>query len=228
MKLSWEAHPKQIASITLVGSALGDDFVPKKSDINSVFVLDKMDFEVIKTLAQLGKKYKKHGVAAPLLMTPDYIQSSTDVFPVEFLSFKVLHQTVLGDDPFVDLDIKLTDLRHQCERDLKAKLIGLRQGYLATLGDAKFLLQHMQDLLPAMLPIFRAFLLLNGQTPQPDFTQTIENLQGTISVDLSVFGDLLAMRRGKQTLPKTSAYEVFERFYQTTDQLGRICDEMDV
>lgn len=223
-----ELHPQQITSITLVGSALGQDFVPKKSDINSVFVLAKMDFTVIQTLAQLGKKHRKHAVAAPVLMTPDYIQSSTDVFPVEFLSFKVLHHTVLGEDPFSALELKRADLRHQCERDLKAKLIGLRQGYLATLGDARYLLQQMQGLLPAMIPVFRAFLLLQAQEPQPGFSATIEQLERTMELDLSVFRDLLAMRRGHQTPPKDQAFELFRRFYETTDQLGQICDEMDV
>jgi len=51
------SYQDKIHSITITGSALTDDFDPKKSDINSVFVLTKMDLKFLELLAPLGKKY---------------------------------------------------------------------------------------------------------------------------------------------------------------------------
>ena len=78
---------ENIHSIHIVGSAVTEDFNEKTSDINSVFVLKKMDLKFIELLAPLGKRYKKKGIAAPLIMTPEYINNSLDVFPIEFLDF---------------------------------------------------------------------------------------------------------------------------------------------
>ena len=43
---------------------------------------------------------------------------------------KLFHLTVFGEDIFQDVNIENSNLRHQCERELKVKLIGLRHGYL--------------------------------------------------------------------------------------------------
>jgi len=88
----------RIHSIHVTGTAVTDDFDDKFSDVNSVVVLKQMDLKFLEVLAPLGKKYGKESVAAPLVMTPEYIQNSLDVFPIEFLNFKLVHATVVGED----------------------------------------------------------------------------------------------------------------------------------
>ena len=66
-------YSENIHSIHVVGSAVTEDFNEKTSDINSVVVLKEMDLKFIELLAPLGKRYKKKGIAAPLIMTPEYI-----------------------------------------------------------------------------------------------------------------------------------------------------------
>jgi len=126
-----DKYKDKIHSIHITGSALTDDFSSGASDINSIIVLNKMDLKFLEDFAPLGKKFGKKQISSPLIMTPDYITSSLDVFPVEFLTIKLLHKTVFGEDIFNDLEINSSDLRYQCERELKVKLIGLRQGYLS-------------------------------------------------------------------------------------------------
>ena len=74
-------YREKIDSIHITGTAVTDDFDEKISDVNSVIVLVKMDLKFLELLAPLGKKYGKQRVAAPLIMTPEYIKSSLDVFP---------------------------------------------------------------------------------------------------------------------------------------------------
>src|SRR3990172_1460892 len=127
-------HASNIHSFHLVGSAVIPDYNEKLSDINSVIVLKKMDLRVLAFLAPLGKKYGKKRIAAPLVMTPEYIETSLDAFPIEFLDFRLIHKTVYGHDLLQDLRITMTNLRLECEREIKTKLIGLRQGYISSLG----------------------------------------------------------------------------------------------
>ena len=84
------AYRGKIHSIHITGTAVTDDFDEATSDANSVVVLEQMDLRFLKLLAPLGKKYGKQKVAAPLIMTPDYINSSLDVFPIEFLNIKLI------------------------------------------------------------------------------------------------------------------------------------------
>ncbi|HAV43580.1 TPA: hypothetical protein DCX15_06170 [bacterium] len=53
-----------------------------------------MDLGFLKLIATLGKKYSRNKVAAPLIMTPRYIERSLDVFPIEFLNLKLIHTAV--------------------------------------------------------------------------------------------------------------------------------------
>ena len=156
-------YKDNIHSIHITGSALTDDFDPKTSDINSVFILQDMDLKFLELLAPMGKKYGKKKIAAPLIMTPDYIMKSLDVFPIEILNIKLLHYTVMGEDLFQDLEINRSDLRYQCERELKVKLIGLRQGYIATAGDRKTLTAGFVDSFSGYIPLLRAVIVLLGK-----------------------------------------------------------------
>ena len=56
-------YKDNIHSIHITGSALTDDFDPKISDINSVFILQEMDLKFLELLAPLGKKYGKKKIS---------------------------------------------------------------------------------------------------------------------------------------------------------------------
>ena len=158
-----EHHQDLIHSVHIVGSALTRDFDPRNSDINSVVILNQMNLKFLEFLAPLGKKYGKKRIAAPLIMTPGYIDKSLDVFPIEFFNIQTLHFTVLGEDVFQDLDIKKSDLRRQCEQELKIKLMGLRQGYIAAAGDQKILARGFAESFSGYMPLFKSIISLLGK-----------------------------------------------------------------
>ena len=67
----------------------------------------------------------KAKIAAPLIMTQDYIQNSLDSFPLEFLEIQQHHLCLFGQDSFAELSFYQPHLRLQCERELKSMLIGM-------------------------------------------------------------------------------------------------------
>ena len=155
-----ENSAAQIHSIYLVGGVLTEDYPEKASKIDSVIVLQKMDLAFLDVLAPLGKKYGKQGLAAPLIMDPGYIHSSVDVFPLEFLNFKLLHHTLYGEDLFAGLAINRQELRYQCERELKGKLIWLHRIYVSAMGDRKVLAGDIVRHFDGYLPLFRGIVHL--------------------------------------------------------------------
>ena len=213
-----------IDSIYITGSALTADFDSKKSDINSVFVLKKMDFNFLSVLAPLGKKYGKKGVAAPLIMTPEYILNSLDVFPIEFLNIKLLHHTVFGEDLFGDLEIKKADLRYQCERELKVKLIGLRQGYLSAAGDRRVITQNFVNSITGYIPLFRGIIVLFGKEPPVTNSDVLTLLQAATGVNTDVFKTVLKEKRERTKLSLEGLNNLFEAYYNTTEKLGEVTD----
>jgi hypothetical protein len=221
-------YGENVHSIYVTGSALTEDFVPSVSDVNSVFVLREMDLKFLEVLAPRGRKYRKQNVAAPLIMTPEYVKNSCDVFPIEFLNIKLLHETVFGEDIFVGIEISRADLRHQCERELRVKLIGLRQGYLSTMGDAKAITEGLTASIKGHMPLFRSIVNLKGGDPPLLQDEVIRALSGATGVDCSVFQKVLRGKREKLKLSIEELNALFEDYYAATERLMRIVDEIQV
>jgi len=220
------SYKDNIHSITITGSALTDDFDPGKSDINSVFVLSEMDLKFLKLLAPLGKRYRKKRIAAPLIMTPEYIMNSIDVFPLEFLNIKLLHKTIFGEDLFCDLEINRFDLRLQCERELKVRLIGLRQGYISCLGNSKMLMDMFVESFSGYIPVFRGIILLLGKEPPLLNHDVLAILEDVSGVNTSAFKNILKQKKQKTKLIMGQLNTIFEDYYAAIEKLGDITDDI--
>jgi len=220
-----DKYKDKINSIHITGSALTDDFNSSTSDINSIIVLNKMDLNFLEDFAPLGKKFGKKQVSSPLIMTPDYILSSLDVFPVEFLTIKMLHKTVFGDDIFNDLEINNSDLRYQCERELKVKLIEIRQGYLSSLGNRNFLANGFISSFSGYIPLFRGIIVLLGKAPSRKNEEVLTTLQNVSDVNLDVFKTVLKAKKDKTKLSIEILNSIFKEYYKAIEKLGNITDE---
>lgn len=222
-----KSHKDNIHSITIFGSALTDDFDPEKSDVNSVLVLNKMDLGFLEVLASLGKTYGKKGISAPLIMTPEYVMHSVDVFPIEFLNIKLLHETLFGEDLFQPLVIERKDLRLQCERELKVRLIGLRQGYISSMGDAKILSELFINTISGYIPLFRGVILLLRKEPPLKNEDVLQVLKDASGVNTQVFKTMLRQKRQKTKLAISHLNEIFKDYYAAVEKLGDITDGIE-
>ena len=221
-----QRHKEIIHSITITGSALTNDFDPEISDVNSVFVLHAMDLEFLEFLAPLGKTYGKKRIASPLIMTPEYILNSLDVFPMEFLNIRLLHETIFGEDIFQNLVIDRSDLRLQCERELKARLIGLRQGYLSSSGDAKILTDLFINTISGYIPLFRGIILILGKEPPTRNEDVLTVLEEVSGVNTRVFGTVLKQKKQKTKLTMDRLNTMFKDYYAAVEKLGDITDDI--
>ncbi|MBI4825430.1 MAG: hypothetical protein HY807_03280 [Nitrospirae bacterium] len=217
-------HQDMIHSIYVTGTAITDDFDKKRSDVNSIFVLKEMDLDFLELIAPLGKKYGKNKVAAPLVMTPYYINTSLDVFPVEFLNFKLIHQTVFGIDLLKGLEINLSDLRHQCEREIKSKLIWLRQGYISSQGDRKLLAEGLAGSITGYIPLFRGIIVLLGKETPVKQSAVIRSLSAASGINTDIFAKVLSEKHEKAKHSSEELNAIFKDYYKATEELGRIID----
>ena len=92
-----------------------------------------------------------------------------------------------GEDIFKDLPIEGQDLRLQCERELKAKLLLLRESFLQAHGKAGPLRELVHRSLPAFISIFKALLYLKGGR----IPETHETLLPAIAENFGLDGGLL-------------------------------------
>jgi hypothetical protein len=216
-----------IHSVHIVGSALTQDYDPNVSDINSVLVLHEMDLGFLDLIAPLGKKYGKKGIAAPLIMTPQYICQSIDAFPIEFLNIKQLHCTVQGQDVFKGVDIPKSYLRRQCERELKVKLIGLRQGYISAAGEHKILARGLVESYAGYLPLFKAVIVLLGREAPRINGDILSVLEDAVGIKMDACRQVSLYKKRESKPSFDGLRQVFKDFYGIIERLGDMIDAME-
>ncbi|MBW1994494.1 MAG: hypothetical protein JRI77_08585 [Deltaproteobacteria bacterium] len=159
-------------------------------------------------------------------MKPQYVLNSLDAFPIEFLNIKLLHYLVFGDDIFKELDIKRSDLRQQCEREIKVKLIGLRQGYLSSMGNRRILTDSFINTISGYIPLFRGIIFLLGKEPPLRNEAVLSVLSELSGVNTDIFKFVLKEKEKRSKLTTEQLNTVFEDYYQALEQLGEITNEI--
>ncbi|MFQ6036608.1 MAG: hypothetical protein ACE5NM_12290 [Sedimentisphaerales bacterium] len=217
-----------LQSITVVGSSLTGDFKPGQSDINTVLVLGKQTTSSLNAIARLAKPMSKKKISAPLLMTSSYIERSRDVFAVEFLDFQLNHQTLLGSDPFASLSFNKKDVRLQCERELKAMLIRLRQGYIAAAANKKLVRDILISAAKGLLPLLRAMLYLMDIDRPIRAEPTFKKAASEFSLNMDSLLTAGKWRYEKTRVSDDEMKAAFESVYTTIDQLAVVVDKLEV
>lgn len=187
-----------------------------------------MDLKFIAFLAPLGKKYAKKRIAAPFVMTPEYIRKSTDAFPIEFLDFKLIHQTVYGENILNSLEIERHALRLQCQRDVKIKLIGLRQGYLSSFGNREHISRGLVRSITGTMALFRAIIFLLGKEPPLPRNDVINTLGTVTGIETNIFKKLLMLKAGTIKPIEGDLLSLLEQYYNVLESVEKVTDDLHV
>ena len=220
-----EKLDSNLVSLTLVGSAVTDDFVAGKSDLNSVLVVNAIDASVLSVLAAMGRPMGRKRLRAPLLMTPAYIERSCDVFAVEWLDYQAFHQTVHGDDPFVSLAFEPEHVRLQCEKQFKSVLINLRQGYISSAEKNDVIERLIVGAAKELLIYLRAMLWLEGVDRSGGYQETCDGIQRCFSLDMNPLKTAFDFRYKKLPYHSGQIKPLFTDAYQAIESLSKLTDE---
>ncbi|HEY4311991.1 MAG TPA: hypothetical protein VGN12_21265 [Pirellulales bacterium] len=206
-----------VLGLILYGPIAGARFDPTLHMIHSVLVLDGMGLEILRKLSGEGHRFGRRRITAPMVMTPDFLQASRDTFPLELIEIQQQRLVLVGEDYFAGITFDPAHVRLQCERELKALSVAMRQAVVAD-GDKESSIQRAA--LPAMfnlLRVLRGMLWVKGKT------------ESLVSSALLAEVEALAGRHLpgiRQALDAPSAVDwlVFERLYNDVEALGQIAD----
>jgi hypothetical protein len=217
-----------LRSLTVVGSSLTEDFRPGASDINTVAVLDRYDVAALAALASLVRALSRRRLSPPLLMTPSYIERSHDVFGVEFLDFQLTHETILGTDPFAGLSVQKVGVRLECERELKAMLVRMRQGYIASVGNHAVIRDIVISTVKGLAPLTRSMLWLQGLDRPRTMDAALHKAAAEFRVDLSAAVAAEHWRLEKRRRTDVEIEDAFASVVKAVEQLATTVDGFEL
>ena len=216
----------ELISIILFGSAARGEYIHKRSDINFLITLSDSGIQQLKRAFSLIPKWRKKKVSTPLFLTKQYIQTALDSYPIEFLSMKQYHQVVFGEDVLSSIEIQPEHLRLQCERELRGKLIHLRQEYLNTGGKSRRIKNLLRFSLPAFISIFSALLYIKQADNPKSKKEIFESTAEIFGLDKAVFDKVLKLQANKTKFTKEEITQSLEQYINQIEKLTTIVDQL--
>ena len=221
-----ELFGDDLVSIILYGSAASGEYVAGKSDINFMIVLSHQGIDFLDRTFDLIAKWKKRNVATPLFVTEAYVRTSLDVFPIEYLNFQSSYELVYGKDILKDLSFDRELLRMQCEREVKGKLLLLREAFLESQGKGKYLQQLIAQSLGAFVAIFNGLLHLKGKELPSHKRDVIRNVCQAFQMDTGLFEKLLDIKEKRVKPSGLEITELFKTYLNEVQKLWKIVDTL--
>ncbi len=221
-----QAAGQNLQSIVLYGSAATGEFQTDFSNLNLLCLLRETSFSKLSAIAPVVEWWHRKKNPAPLIMTQEELEHSTDVFSIEFLDMQHHHRVLFGDEVLVPLQIPMHQHRAQLEYELREKLILLRQRLLEAGDNDRALWQLLLGSVSTFGTLFRHALLALGDAAPHSKREAIQILATRIPFEPSAFLQLLDIRDHKADRKQFDAKDVFTRYLAAVQHVTAAVDTM--
>jgi hypothetical protein len=213
-----------VRSVILYGPAARGEELGNREGLTFLVILnDNSPSELSKCVSYIGKWERKR-IALPLFLEDGYIQQSLDTFPLEFIAMKRAYRVLSGADVLANISFKPSDVRAQCERELKGKLIHLRAEYLASRHRAKHLTDLAERSLAAFRLVFTGALSLKKIDIPSETSRVLDAVCESYGLDRVVFKNLETIALGSFRVEDENANILFDRYVEEIAKLSRAID----
>ena len=213
----------RLEAVVLYGSAARDDYRQGTSDLNVAVVAATLDPATLEALTRPILEWVMAKQTPPRLLTRAILAASLDVFPVEILDLRTHHVALYGASPLPGLAIRTEALRVQCERELREKLMRLREGYVTAHASKTALRSLLVDSYTSFIALFRGCLHLLGAPVPAAADEAAEAFCARAGLDATPFLEVGRLRRGGAGRGG-ELRELFSGYY---DALTRAADVVD-
>ncbi len=212
---------------------LGDNLIQagiynRHLDMGHFFlIVENENVAALVELRPLLKKIKAKKMPFPLIISREYILTSLDSFPLEFLNIKYYYESTYSKmDIFKSLEFNPKDVRLQMEREVKGKVLLTRQYLLESLGNMKVISELIQVSLLALIPVFKGILILeNEEIPKTEY-ELLEKTDEVTQVVLDSFRKAITLRTEK--LPRDKVVEFFQNYINQMILLMNLIENWEV
>src|SRR6476646_1557934 len=220
------AAGNNLVSVILYGSAADGEFHPEYSDLNILCFLREASFAAITAIGSTIEWWRKQKHHPPLVLTPEELKTSADVFSIEFTDMKQRYRVLHGEDLLRSLEVPLAHHREQLEYELREKLILLRQHLLLAGTEEKQLWEVMLHSLSSFTTLFRHVLIEMGELGRKHSRDAVAELSKRLSFDDSAFLQLLDIRAKRSERSGLRASDLASRYLEAVTIVATAVDRL--
>jgi len=210
-------------SAVLYGSAARGDFIPGRSDVNLMLVLDEVTTPTLRELGRAFALWRKSTPEPPLLISRTEWARASDAFPIEITDMRLSYQVLRGADPLQGAQVDTGDLRQALEREFRGKLLRLRQGYASYAPEPAALGRLGLESAATILVLLRGVLTVLGRPVPVDSTELSTAAAGAIGFEPEHLLHVVQHRADREW--RCGAPE-FENYMNAVEQTARLVDQL--
>jgi len=188
-----------IQSIVLYGSLARGEYVGGRSNINLLLVMNQIGGDSLQRAGGAQRRWSKERIVAPLILTPEELNTSFEVFPLEFLEMSDYHVILDGPNPFTGCMINNLRLLAQCEQEIRGNLIRVRQRYVEGWGRIEAIHALLPISLTTLIPCLRGLYRLLGYSPQGTVDAVLNQLPENLGMEPGALQEVWLLKRGHST-----------------------------
>lgn len=213
------AYGNNLRSVVLYGSAAAGEHIAKRSDYNVLVIVGSLGLDQLRAASAVARAWSESGNPAPLTMTEAEWRRSADIFPMEYADILERHRVLHGTPPFDGVTVSPRHLRLELEQQAMGKLLHLRQGVLASGGNARLQLELLESSLSTFMIMFRAVLRLHGESPSTDYEALSNAVGSRVGFDAEPFARVARHVRGSEKLGTKDVPQVLGGYVAGVEQL---------
>jgi predicted nucleotidyltransferase len=212
-------------SAVLYGSAARGDFIPGRSNINLMVVLDQLTPPILRSLGRAFAGWRKASPEPPLVLSRTEWERASDAFPIEITDMRTSYQVLRGPDPLPGVRVDPSDLRTDLEREFRGKLLRLRQGYATYAPDPAALGSLALQSAATILVLLRGVLSLLGKPVPRDSLELAVAAAAAIGFEGE---DLLHVVRHRVDREWRCGAPEFENYMKAVEHAARFLDQLQL
>lgn len=214
---------EELESVIVYGSAAGGEFQRRYSDVNVLVVLKDTSLASLKKAAPIVSR-RRYRIINPLFFTQEYIRSSLDVFPIEFLDMKERYAVVYGGDILAGLTIDSRNLRFQCEHELRSKLIALKRAYLS--HPRGFSKDTLFAFCTPLVHILRSLLRMSVKEAPLRQADVLGSISAEFAIELSALRAVLEAKENNRRMRHSEAETLFGTLLVDVEKTIELVDRL--
>jgi predicted nucleotidyltransferase len=215
-----------LVSAILYGSAAQGDFHPEYSDLNLLCVVRETSFAALTGISAVVEWWRGKKHHPPLVLTPEELRTTADVFSIEFLDMKHRYRVLWGEDVLKTLEVPMHLHRSQLEYELREKLFLLRQHVMLAGAKESQLWDVMLQSLSSFTTLFRHVLVEMGKAERQHSLDAVKDLASRLNFDASPFVSLIEVRAKKTDRKQLRAADIAAGYLSGIEKVAAAVDTM--
>ncbi|ULA65760.1 MAG: hypothetical protein LZF86_250016 [Nitrospira sp.] len=208
-----------LEGLLLYGSAVRGEFLPGRSNLNIVLVVQSIKAEQLKKYSALHRRWAKEQIVVPLFVTQGDLPAMSLVFPLEYLELQEYHRLLAGQDPFVGFKVDQRHLLAEVLQSLRGNLLRVRQRFIEGGGAEEAVTILLPLSLTAVLPALRGVQRLVGRPVLSHGEPLLADIEALLSIDLSGLRDAWLLKRGQISPGQKEIPRLMERYLESFERL---------